>query len=118
MNLASFVSPSSDHLDGALAREAVGAGAHPKIGARYVIFAVGIAPTPELAEAARTHARALKEALAPWHAGYDSCNFVETPAEAEVVLPHAPCQRLREIKAAYDPDQAIISAHPVRPARS
>jgi len=114
VNLASFVSPSSDHLDGALAREAVGAGAHPKIGARYVIFAVGIAPTPELAEAARTHARALKEALAPWHAGYDSCNFVET----EVVLPHASYQRLREIKAAYDPDQAIISAHPVRPARS
>jgi hypothetical protein len=34
------------------------------------------------------------------------------------VLPHASCQRLREIKPAYDPDQAIISAHPVRPARS
>ena len=54
MNLASLVSPSSDHLDGALAREAAVAGAHPNIDARYVIFAVGIAPTPELAEAART----------------------------------------------------------------
>ena len=118
MNLASFVSPSSDHLDGALAREAVGAGAHPKIGARYVIFAVGIAPTPELAEAARTHARALKEALAPWHAGYDSCTFVETPAEAEVVLPPESYERLQKIKATYDPDQAVISAHPVRPASS
>jgi hypothetical protein len=104
------------HLGGALAREAVGAGAQPKIAARYVIFAVGIAPTPELAEAAGTHARALKEALAPWHAGYDYYNFVETPAEAEVVLPPASYQRLREIKATYDPDQAIISAHPVRPA--
>jgi hypothetical protein len=81
-----------------------------------VLFAGGIAPTPELAEAARTHARALKEALAPWHAGYDYYNFVETPAEAEVVLPRASYQRLREIKATYDPDQAIISAHPVRPA--
>ena len=82
MNLASLVSPSSDHLDGAVTREAVGAGAHPTIDARYVIFAVGIAPTPE------------------------------------VVLPHAPYQRPREIKAAYDPDQAVISARPVRPARS
>ena len=118
MNLASLIPPSSDHLDGALAREAAVAGAHPKIDARYVIFAVGIAPTPELAEAARTHARALKEALPPWHAGYDYDNFVETPAEAEVVLPHASCQRLGEVKPAYDPDQAIISAHPVRPARS
>ena len=25
--------------------------------------------------------------------------------------------RLREIKASYDPDQAIISAHPVWPSR-
>jgi UDP-N-acetylenolpyruvoylglucosamine reductase len=106
------------HLGGALGREAVGAGAHPRIDAQYVIFAVGIAPTPELAEAARTHARALKEALAPWHAGYDYYNFLETPAAAEVALPPASSQRLREIKATYDPDQAIISAHPVRPARS
>jgi hypothetical protein len=79
MNLASLVSPSSDHLDGALAREAAVTGAHPKIDVRYVIFAVGIVPTPELAEAARTHARALKEALPPWHAGYDYYNFAETP---------------------------------------
>jgi hypothetical protein len=118
MYLASLVSPSSDHLDGALAREAAVAGAHPKIDARYVIFAVGIAPTPELAQAARTHARAFKEALPPWQAGYGYDNFVETPAEAEVVLPYASCQRRREIKPAYDPDRAIISAHPVRPAGS
>jgi hypothetical protein len=104
------------HLGGALAREARGAGAQPKIEARYVLFAGGIAPTPEVAEAARTHAGALKEALGPWHAGYDYYNFVETPAEAEVVLPAASYERLREIKATYDPDQAIISAHPVRPA--
>jgi hypothetical protein len=103
------------HLGGALAREGAGAGAQPKIDAQYVVFAVGIAPTREAAEAARTHARALKEALAQWHAGYDYYNFVETPAEAEVVLPPTSYQRLREIKATYDPDQAIISAHPVRP---
>jgi FAD/FMN-containing dehydrogenase len=103
------------HLGGALAREAPGAGAHSKIDAQYVLFAAGIAPTPELAEAARAHARALKEALVRWHTGYDYYNFVETPAEAEVVLPPASYQRLREIKATYDPDEAIISAHPVRP---
>lgn len=103
------------HLGGALAREAPGAGAQPKIDAPYVIFAAGITATPEIAEAARTSARALKEALAPWHAGYDYYNFVETPAEAEVVFPPAAYQRLREIKTTYDPDQVIISTHPVRP---
>src|SRR6516164_7069981 len=45
------------HLGGALAREARGSGAQPKIAAQYVLFAVGIAPTPELAAAARKHAQ-------------------------------------------------------------
>jgi hypothetical protein len=104
------------HLGGALARESPDAGAQPKIDAKYVIFAGGFAPTPEVGDAAAAHVRALKDALTPWHAGYDYYNFVEIPAEAEVVLPRASYQRLREIKATYDPDQMIISAHPVRPA--
>jgi FAD/FMN-containing dehydrogenase len=104
------------HLGGALSRDAMGGGAQPKIDARYVMFAVGFAPTPELADTARASVRALKDALSAWHAGYDYYNFVETPAEAERVLSHASYERLQRIKATYDPDQAIISAHPVRPA--
>jgi hypothetical protein len=103
------------HLGGALAREAPGAGAQPKIDAAYALLAAGSAATPEKRAGVRPQTRALKEALAPWHAGYDYYNFVEIPAQAEVVLRAASYQRLREIKAAYDPDQAIISAHPVRP---
>jgi hypothetical protein len=75
------------HLGGALGRQAPGAGAQPRIDAQYAIFAVGFTPTAELGQAARASVRALKNALAPWHAGYDYYNFVETPAEAEVVLP-------------------------------
>jgi hypothetical protein len=33
------------------------------------------------------------------------------------MLPPASYHRLQQIKAAYDPDQVIISAHPVRPVR-
>jgi hypothetical protein len=33
------------------------------------------------------------------------------------VLPPASYHRLQKIKASYDPGQAIISAHPVWPAR-
>jgi PAS domain S-box-containing protein len=50
------------------------------------------------------------------HAGHDYYNFADTPAEAEIVLPPGSYQRLQKIKATYDPDQTIISAHPVRPA--
>jgi hypothetical protein len=32
------------------------------------------------------------------------------------VIPHASFERLQAVKAAYDPDGTIISAHPVRPA--
>jgi hypothetical protein len=44
-------------------------------------------------------------------------NFEETPAPASAVLPPASYHRLQAIKAAYDPDQVIISAHPVWPTR-
>ena len=104
------------HLGGALSREAAGGGAQSIIDAKYAMFAVGFAPTPEQADVVRASVRAVKDALTEWHAGYDYYNFVETPAEGEVVLPLASYQRLQQIKATYDPDQTIISAHPVRPA--
>ena len=114
----SLASVELRHLGGALARTAHGGGAQPKIDAKYVMFAGGFTPTPELGDAVRAHSRALKDALTRWHAGYDYYNFEETPAEAHVVLPPASYRRLQEVKATYDPDQTIISAHPVWPARS
>ena len=105
------------HLGGALARPAPGGGAQPSIDANYLLFAGAATPTPDLAAAVRAQAQAVKDALAPWHAGYDYYNFEETPATARAVLPPASYRRLQEIKAAYDPGQAIISAHPVWPAR-
>jgi len=103
------------HLGGALARPAPDGGAQAKIDAKYVLFAGGLAPTPELAAAVRGHAQAVKDALAAWHADYDYYNLEETPAPASAVLPPDSYRRLQKIKASYDPDQAIISAHPVRP---
>jgi FAD/FMN-containing dehydrogenase len=103
------------HLGGALARPAPGGGAQPSIDARYLLFAAASSPTPNLAAVAR--AQAVKDALAPWHATYDYYNFEETPAPASAVLPPASYRRLQEIKAVYDPDQVIISAHPVWPSQ-
>jgi FAD/FMN-containing dehydrogenase len=105
------------HLGGALARPAAGGGAQPSLEASHMIFAAGFAPTPDAAAAAAAQAQAVKDALAPWHAGYDYYNFRETPAAASAVVPAASYQRLQKIKASYDPDQVIISAHPVRPDR-
>jgi hypothetical protein len=101
------------HLGGALARHARNGGAQPAIDARYLTYAAGIAPTPELAADVRAHAQAVNDALIPWHASYGYYNLTETPAEAHAVLPPASYHRLQRIKARYDPGQAIISAHPV-----
>ena len=105
------------HLGGALARPAPGGGAQSSIDASYLLVAVGAMPAPDLTAAARAQARAVKDALGPWHTGYDYYNFEETPAPASAVLPPASYRRLQKIKAVYDPDQAIVSAHPVQPTR-
>ena len=102
------------HLGGALARTDPGGGAQPKIEAEYAVFAVGIAPTAERRQALRAHVQELRDVLQPWRARYDYYNFVESPSEAHCVLTNSAYQRLREIKARYDPDQTIVSAHPVR----
>jgi FAD/FMN-containing dehydrogenase len=104
------------HLGGALAREAPGGGAQAAIDAKYLIFAAGSARTAALDDAVRAHTQAVMDALTPWRTGYRYYNFADTPAEADAVLQPASHRRLREIKAKYDPDQMIISAHPVRPA--
>jgi FAD/FMN-containing dehydrogenase len=106
------------HLGGALARPAPDGGAQPSIDAKYLMFAGGVTPTPELASAVLEHTQAVKDALAAWHAGYDYYNFEETPAGASAVLPPASYRRLQKIKASYDPDDVIVSTHPVWPARA
>jgi hypothetical protein len=105
------------HLGGALALPVAGGGAQPSIDASYLLYAASAIPTPDVAGQVRAHVLLVKAALAPWHASYDYYNFEETPAGAAAVLPAASFRRLQEIKAAHDPDQVIISAHPVWPAR-
>jgi hypothetical protein len=105
------------HLGGALARPAPGGGAQPSIDASYLLYAVGATPTPDLTGPVGAHVKAVKDALAPWHAGYDYYDFKDVPATAAAVLPPASFRRLQEIKAAYDPDQLIISSHPTWPIR-
>jgi hypothetical protein len=102
------------HLGGALGRPAGHEVAQATLHGKYVLYAAGLAPTAEQGNVVRTHLRTLKDALAPWYADYDYYNLVETPAEARAVLPPDTYRRLREIKFHHDPDQAIISAHPVR----
>jgi hypothetical protein len=104
------------HLGGALAEGPADA-AQGRISAKYGLFAVGMAATPEMGEAVSSHIRVIKDTLAPWGAEFNYYNFVESHAGADEVLPSDSYRRLREVKAKYDPAEMIVSAHPVRPAR-
>src|SRR5262249_60924504 len=55
------------HLGGALARPARGGGAQPNIDARYLMFAGGLTPSPEVDAAVRDHAPAGQGPLAVRH---------------------------------------------------
>lgn len=104
------------HCGGAMAAGTDG-GAQSRIDAGFMMFAVGLTPTPEIGEIVRSHVRVVLETLAPWRAEFDYYNLREMTAEADQVLPRDSYRRLREIKAKYDPGEVIVSAHPVRPAR-
>jgi hypothetical protein len=114
---SSLLTAELRHLGGALGRDAKGGGAQPSIDGNYVLFTGGLTQTPELGDTVRTRIRDVKDALAPWRASYDYYNFAETPAEAHAVLRPASYQRLRQVRAMYDPDQLILSPHPADPAK-
>lgn len=103
-------------LGGALAEGSPDA-AQGRIDAKFGMFAVGMAATPEMGEAVKSYVRVVKDTLAPWRAEFNYYNFAESNSGAEEVLPSDSYRRLRDVKAKYDPDEMIVSAHPVRPAR-
>ena len=101
------------HLDGALRRPEADGGALSSIDASYALFGTGVAGTPEAIATISDQAQALKAAFAPWHANYGYYNATDTPAPAQALLPPNSYQRLQQIKISHDPDDVIISAHPV-----
>jgi FAD/FMN-containing dehydrogenase len=103
------------HLGGALARPAPGSGALATIDAGFAMFAVGMAPTPELAAAVRAHVELVQTALAEWDAGRDYLNFTERRERGDRLFGVVAHRRLQAVKARVDPDDVFRSNHPIRP---
>jgi FAD/FMN-containing dehydrogenase len=106
------------HLGGALARKAPGHGALATIDGDFVMFAVGMTVTPEMATAVKAHVEHVQAALSPWDAGRDYLNFTERRERGERLFGATTYRRLQAVKAKVDPDDLFRSNHPVRlPAR-
>jgi hypothetical protein len=105
------------HLGGALGRVPEGAGALGAFNGEYLFFAAGLPMDAGVAAAIEAHLALARAALAPYESGSVYLNFAERPIDAATIYRPWVYQRLREIKAAYDPEDLFLSNHPIAPAR-
>ena len=104
------------HLGGAVARRSLQHGAVDVFEAPYIMYAVGIAPTPEAREVVDSAVARLRHMLAPWEGEHTYMNFAETRRKPSSLFSSASYHRLRRIKAIVDPTDLIRSNHPITPA--
>jgi FAD/FMN-containing dehydrogenase len=102
------------HAGGALARKSSGAGAVSSIDGKFLVFAVGMAPTPQAGAAVKAHVELVHNALARWDAGCAFSNFATKRERGERLFGDLTYRRLQAVKAAVDPHDVFRSNHPVR----
>ncbi len=105
-------------LGGVLAQPRDDHGARGSFDAGYILFAVGMAITPQMKAAVEAHARAVVDTMSPHRAADGYMNFAENSvAASDLFADDAAYARLRAIKAAHDPSDLFRSNHPIAPAR-
>lgn len=97
------------HVGGALADEM--AAALPQLDGEYALFAVEPVPMPEAAEGARARTRAIVAALGEADTGRPYLNFVEERVDLTVVFGRESVDRMRRVRALYDPMQVWVAPH-------
>jgi hypothetical protein len=113
---SALISAEIRHLGGAIARPAPEHGALAAIEAPYLMFAVGMAPSPEVAAVVDAQVDGVKDALSPWRGTHDYLNFAERKVKSRTLYPHEiTYRRLQAVKSKYDPEDMIQSNHPIPP---
>jgi FAD/FMN-containing dehydrogenase len=100
------------HMGGALAHSTPGAGARATLSGTISLFALGVIPDDAAAAGMKAALGAVHDAMLPWRAG-DYPNFVEEPTDASGFFDAAVWDRLRQVKADYDPADVFRGNHHV-----
>jgi FAD/FMN-containing dehydrogenase len=103
------------HMGGALARREPGAGARATLPGEICVFSVGLVPDAATEPATVAQLEALTATVAPHRVG-DYPNFVEEPTDASAFFDPETWERLRRVKALYDPQDLFKGNHHVPPA--
>ena len=77
------------------------------------MLAVGLPMAPEMGEAIEKSLDGLEETMQPWAAEGGYFNFAERRCDADAILPAETCMRLAEVKRRWDPDDMIVTNHPL-----
>ena len=101
------------HLGGRLADAAPGHGALASLEAGFATATYSVVPDTDRAIAVGRHAAMLRSSLAPWEAERNYPNFAERSFDLADLFSAADCERLGRVKAQYDPENLIVSTHPV-----
>ena len=104
------------HMGGALARHEPGAGARATLPGEICVFGLGVVPDAAAEPAVLSELEALSAATAGQRVG-EYPNFVETPVDASGFFDPHTWQRLRRVKAHYDPQDLFKGNHHVPPAQ-
>jgi FAD/FMN-containing dehydrogenase len=105
------------HLGGALTKPLAGHGAVGAIGAEFVMYAVGLTPTPDSYAAVDQAVERVTAALAPWESARTYFGLAERRLDPARFYPAETYERLCRIRAAYDPAELFVSNHPIPAAR-
>ena len=102
------------HLGGALARTPAGAGARATLPGEVAVFALGVVPEPALEADVLGALDRVARVIEANRVGYYP-NFVEHPADARAFFDAETWERLRRVKAAYDPTDLFRGNHHIAP---
>ena len=114
---SSLLSVEVRHLGGELARRSPEHGALDAYDAEFVVFAVGITPTPESVEVVEADIRRVQEALAPWDVGRTYLNFSERATSGQRLFGAGTYHRLARGEGAVRPG-GRLPLEPPDPARA
>ena len=101
------------HAGGALGRRDPRGGVVDHLPGRFLLYAVGIAPTVAAGQAVRREVASLVSDLQPWAAARDYLNFREVPVPAARIFDREDLQSLRGLRQEHDPAGLLVAGHPI-----